>query len=82
MTKLSEKPELVVYSDASSWRGNLGAAAVILDQQGRVKNATQLSVGTTSNWSVHAAELVAVHYAIHMVRGEHMEQSQGERRQC
>jgi len=40
ITKLSEKPELVVYSDASSRRGNLGAAAVILDRNGRIKNAT------------------------------------------
>jgi len=31
---------------------------------------------------VHAAELVAVHYAVHMLRDEHMGQSWGERRQC
>lgn len=66
-------PETVVFSDASGKKGNLGAAAVILDGQNRVKKSWQASVGSAKHWSVHAAELIAIYHAIGLVESEHVE---------
>jgi ribonuclease HI len=66
-------PEMVIYSDASEKKKNLGAAAVILDCHNKVKRSWQASIGLRKHWSVHAAELIAIYHAVEIARSEHME---------
>lgn len=66
-------PETLVFSDASGKKGNLGAAAVILDGQNRMKESWQASVGSTKHWSIHTAGLIAIYHAVGLVASEHVE---------
>jgi ribonuclease HI len=59
--------ELVIYSDASGRQGHLGAAVVALDDNLEVIEAQQAQVGPMDRWSVHAAELIGIFYAISSV---------------
>ena len=59
--------EVVVYSDASGRQGHLGAAIVALDDNTEVTESQQIQVGPMDRWSVHAAELIGIFYAISSV---------------
>jgi ribonuclease HI len=58
---------MVVFSDASGQNNCLGAAAVMLDHNQEVIESRQLSVGSMGSWSVYAAELIGIFYAISLV---------------
>lgn len=58
---------VTVFSDASGQQNQLGAAAVALDQDGNITHSRQISVGSMEYWSVYAAELMAIYYAISLV---------------
>lgn len=69
-----EKPEaprstanIVVYSDASGREGHLGAAATVLDESLEATDSIQVQVGPMERWSVHAAELIGILYAINII---------------
>ncbi|KAI3014160.1 hypothetical protein CBS147347_11515 [Aspergillus niger] len=59
--------DLVVYSDASGRQGHLGAAAAVLDDESVTTGSLQIQVGPTDQWSVHAAELIGILYAINLI---------------
>ncbi|KAI2811923.1 hypothetical protein CBS115989_10964 [Aspergillus niger] len=59
--------DLVVYSDASGRQGHLGAAAAVLDDESVTTESLQIQVGPTDQWSVHAAELIGILYAINLI---------------
>jgi hypothetical protein len=75
VTTLMNISEVVIYSDASAKKSNLGAAVVILDRQNNTQRSRQVSIGSTKHWSVHAAELIAIYYAIEMAESEPLENS-------
>jgi hypothetical protein len=68
---LMSAPETVVFSDASGKKTNLGAAAVVLDRQNKIKRSWQTSIGPNKYWSVHATELIAIYYAMGLAESEH-----------
>ncbi|CEL10491.1 Putative Reverse transcriptase [Aspergillus calidoustus] len=55
---------IAIFSDTSGQRNELGAAAVLLDQSHQILQARQISIGSMEHWSVYAAELMAIYYAI------------------
>jgi ribonuclease HI len=59
--------DVVVYSDASGRKGHLGAAAVVLDDKLEITERVQIQVGPMDQWSVHAAELIGILYAINLI---------------
>ncbi|KAJ5135377.1 reverse transcriptase [Penicillium bovifimosum] len=59
--------DIVVYSDASGRQGHLGAAAVVLDDSLKTTEKLQIQVGPMERWSVHAAELIGILYAINII---------------
>jgi hypothetical protein len=65
---LATLPSTVVYSDASASQDDLGAAAVILDHSRNIAESRQVSVGSKKHWSIHAAELIGIYYAIDLVK--------------
>jgi ribonuclease HI len=58
---------ITVFSDASGQHNQLGAAVVALDQNLNVIKSRKISVGSMEFWSVYAAELMAIYYAISLV---------------
>eukprot|EP00136_Aspergillus_niger_P005212 XP_001395701.2 reverse transcriptase [Aspergillus niger CBS 513.88] len=60
-------PNITVFSDASGKENQLGAAAVALDHNQRIVGSRQVSIGSMEFWSVYAAELMAIYYAIGLV---------------
>jgi ribonuclease HI len=58
---------IAVFSDASGQRNCLGAAAVALDQDHKVIQCRKVGIGSMEHWSVYAAELMAIYYAISLV---------------
>jgi DNA repair protein RadC len=56
-----------VFSDTSGKSNCLGAAAVALDQDQKIIASRQVSIGSMEHWSVYAAELMAIFYAISLV---------------
>ncbi|XP_024085694.1 uncharacterized protein LOC106673621 [Cimex lectularius] len=66
-TALQASSNMVVFSDASGQNNHLGAAAVMLDHNQEVIESRQLSIGSMANWSVYAAELIGIFYAISLV---------------
>ncbi|KAJ5183270.1 hypothetical protein N7492_000886 [Penicillium capsulatum] len=58
---------IVVYSDASTRQGHLGAAVITLDDSLEVIESQQVQVGPTDRWSVHVAELIGIFHAVSMV---------------
>ena len=66
-TAIQAPSNMVVFSDASGQNSHLGAAAVMLDHNQEVLESRQLSVGSMGSWSVYAAELIGVFYAISLV---------------
>jgi ribonuclease HI len=66
-TTLLSSPGRVIYSDASGRKGLLGAAAVVLNGDQALADSRQVSIGPMANWSVHAAELIGIFYAISLV---------------
>jgi ribonuclease HI len=80
---LLDTPDTVVYSDASATGGQTGAAAVMLDQNQKITQSRQISVGPTALWTVHAAELIGIHQAIEMIaeqvsEGQMVDRLQGQ----
>jgi len=59
--------DIVVYSDASGREGHLGAAAAALNDSLETIDSMQVQVGPMDRWSVHAAELIGVLYAINII---------------
>ncbi|KAL3250234.1 hypothetical protein ABHI18_011320 [Aspergillus niger] len=59
--------EIAVFSDASGQRNQLGAAAVALDHNQQIIGSRHISIGSMDYWSVYAAELMAIYYAIGLV---------------
>ena len=58
---------IAVFSDASGKGNQLGAAAVALDYNRQITGSRQISIGSMEYWSVYAAELMAIYYAIGLV---------------
>jgi ribonuclease HI len=61
------KMEVIVYSDASGHQGHLGAAATTLNDSLETTENLQIQVGPADRWSVHAAELIGILYAINVI---------------
>ncbi|KAJ5309348.1 uncharacterized protein N7443_001809 [Penicillium atrosanguineum] len=59
--------DIVVYSNASERQGHLGAAATTLNDSTGTADFLQIQVGPMDRWSVHAAELVGILYAINII---------------
>ncbi|KAJ5593504.1 hypothetical protein N7537_010408 [Penicillium hordei] len=59
--------DIVVYSDASGQEGHLGAAAAVLSDSLETIDSIQVQVGPMGRWSVHAAELIGIIYAINII---------------
>lgn len=59
--------DLVIYSDASGRQGHLGAAAAAIDEMQQTTDRVQIQVGSMDRWSVHAAELIGILYAINII---------------
>ncbi|KAI9044045.1 uncharacterized protein KD926_001867 [Aspergillus affinis] len=64
---LRDSPGIVVYSDASGHHGQLGAAAVALKDNLEVAVRRKICVGPMEHWSVYAAELIGIFYAISLI---------------
>ncbi|CEL11943.1 Putative Reverse transcriptase [Aspergillus calidoustus] len=64
---------ITVFSDASGQRNCLGAAAVALDQSQNINQHRKVCIGSMEHWSVYAAELMAIYYAISLVLKIRME---------
>ena len=64
VAKATRDPNTAIYTDASAKDGSLGAAVVMLDQNETVCMARPIVVGSCSKWTVPAAELIAIYYAI------------------
>ncbi|KAI9035843.1 reverse transcriptase [Aspergillus affinis] len=58
---------ITVFSDASGKENQLGAAAVALDLNRQITGSRQVSICSMEYWSVYAAELMAIYYAIGLV---------------
>jgi hypothetical protein len=58
---------LVVYSDAPGQNIHLGAAAVMLNEDQEVVESRLFSVGSMTNSSVYATELIGIFYGISLV---------------
>ena len=67
---LMNYPEAVIYSDAASQNSMTGAAAVILDHQGRATKISQTNIGTAKHWPRRIAKLVAIYNAVRMIQGD------------
>jgi ribonuclease HI len=59
--------DVTIYSDASGRQGHLGAAAVAIDERQQTTDRIQIQVGSMDRWSVHAAELIGILYAINII---------------
>ena len=59
--------DVVVYADASGRQGHLGAAATTLNDRLEAAESLQVQVGPMDRWSVHAAELLGILYAINII---------------
>lgn len=64
---LRQSPGIVVYADASGHHNQVGAAAVALRSDDEVVESRRVCVGPATYWSVHAAELLRIFYAISLV---------------
>lgn len=64
---LHSHSDIVIYSDASGRQGHLGAAAVALNRNLGINQFLQIQVGPMDRWSVHAAELIRILYAINLI---------------
>ncbi len=53
-----------IFSDASGQHNELGAAAVALGPNHQILQSRKISIGSMEHWSVYAAELMAIYYAI------------------
>ncbi|KAI3047626.1 hypothetical protein CBS147353_11740 [Aspergillus niger] len=62
-----DMPGTTVFSDASGQQNHLGAAAVALNGDLKASEWRQVSIGSMEHWSVYAAELMAIFYAISLV---------------
>ena len=69
---VSQAPEAIIYTDAASTDGNLGAAAVIIDQDRQVQSSSAIGVGSSKHYSVHAAEMIAIHSGICLAAEQHL----------
>ncbi|KAI2886037.1 hypothetical protein CBS63078_11068 [Aspergillus niger] len=58
---------ITVFSDASGKESQLGAAAVALDRNRQITGSRQINIDLMEHWSVYAAELMAIYYAIGLV---------------
>ncbi|KAL3256503.1 hypothetical protein ABHI18_007559 [Aspergillus niger] len=65
--KRAATTNITVFSDASGKENQLGAAAVALDHNQRILGSRQVSIGSMELWSVYAAELMAIYYAIGLI---------------
>jgi hypothetical protein len=59
--------DVVIYSDASGRPGHLEAAAAAIDEMQQTTDRVQIQVGSMDRWSVHAAELIGIPYAIKII---------------
>jgi ribonuclease HI len=60
-------PGNTIFSDASGQQNQLGAAAAAVDEDLQASESRQVSIGSMEHWSVYAAELMAIYYAISLV---------------
>jgi ribonuclease HI len=61
---LFANPHRVIYSDASGYNNQLGAAAVALDHNQNIVASRKTAVGSMAHWSIHIAKLIGIYYAI------------------
>jgi hypothetical protein len=66
-TALQASLNMVIFLDASGQNNQLGAAAVMLDHNQEVVKSQQLPIRSMAHWSVYAAELIRIFYAISLV---------------
>ena len=60
-------PSITVYTDTSGQQNNLGVAAVALDKNNNIIQSQQICVRSMEYWSVYAAELMVIYYAVSLV---------------
>ena len=58
---------IIVYSDASADQNHVGAAAVVLDHDQMMIEHQKISIGSKTQWSIHAAELIGIYCAIGII---------------
>lgn len=67
-----------MFTDASKVKGQLGAAAVILNQVQRVHRKTQKGVGSSRFYSIIATELIAINTGMELTAKQQLKKgSQG-----
>lgn len=67
ITEVMRTADKVIFTDASVRDSGVGAAVVMLDQDHGHQQTVQVRLGRASDWTVHAAELVAIHQATEMI---------------
>jgi hypothetical protein len=60
-------PGITIFSDAPGHQIQLGAAAVALDKNLKAWESRHVSIGSMEHWSLYAAGLMAIYYAISLV---------------
>jgi ribonuclease HI len=65
-------PGTVIFTDGSGKGNDLGAAAIVLGRNQDIRHKVSIGVGSNSFWNVYAAELIAIFFALHMARRDHI----------
>lgn len=73
--KAMRDPATVIFTDASAKDGILGAAVIMLDPSNNVCRARPIEIGPGWKWSVHAAEPIAIYYAVDLAIHEQQNSS-------
>lgn len=74
--EVMKTPQKVIFTDASSNDSGVGAAVVMLDPDHGHQQTAQIGLGSAADWTVHTAELVAIHQATEMIKAITVEPSQ------
>lgn len=67
VAELIEDSEAVIYTDASEKHSKLGAGVVMVNRKGGPQRTWQIGIGPASDWTVHAAELIAIYHAVEAI---------------
>jgi hypothetical protein len=62
-----KEDRIAVFSDISGQHNHLGAAVVALDQNQNITQYWKVCISSMEYWSVYAAKLMAIYYAISLV---------------
>jgi ribonuclease HI len=70
VAEIMRTSDSVIYTDASAKDSNLGAAVVMPGQSNERQRTWQIGIGPGCNWTVHAAELIAIYQATEIIDKE------------